>query len=250
MRVFDVKFSLWGLWSALWAGIFTLLFGSLALLFSYIYPAEAAFRWVTLLWARSILLFSGVRVVSTGAHNLPQDDGYLIMPNHISHYDILAIYAATAVHVRFVAKIELFSIPIFGRAIEAVGHIKIDRRNRESAKRSLNIAADKIQGGMPVLVFPEGTRYANRGELGPFKKGPFHLALGAKVPLVPMWIEGSDRVCPAGAIIVRPGVIKVNIQQPIYPEEFESFATDELMGIVRQRILGSPPDNVRDDEAS
>jgi 1-acyl-sn-glycerol-3-phosphate acyltransferase len=102
------------------------------------------------------------------------------------------------VQFRWLAKAELFKIPIFGRAMRGVGYISIDRSNRKSAFESLKQAALTIRNGTSVLIFPEGTR-SRDGRILPFKKGGFVLAVDAGVPVVPIIIKGTGGSCPKGS---------------------------------------------------
>src|SRR5690606_31303222 len=115
---------------------------------------------------------------------------------------------------RFVAKKELVRVPIFGWCLVTTGQIIIDRGNRERAVRSLRRAAERIRGGASVIVFPEGTRSPS-GSLRPFKSGPFHLALEAQVPIVPVTVSGSQRITPKGRLVVHPGTVKITYGPPI-----------------------------------
>jgi 1-acyl-sn-glycerol-3-phosphate acyltransferase len=139
---------------------------------------------------------------------------YVYMANHQSMFDILALLGHLPVQFRWVAKKELFRIPIFGYSMARVGYISIDRSNRQSAIQSLRAAAQRIAQGVSVVVFPEGTRSSD-GEIKPFKKGGFYLATDSGRPIVPVVIWGTRQVMPKGKLSIRPGPIVLSINKPI-----------------------------------
>lgn len=147
---------------------------------------------------------------------MPERAPVLLMSNHQSLVDIAALVDTLppSVSWRFVAKKELVRVPIFGWCLVTTGQIIIDRGDRERAVASLRRAAERIRGGASVIVFPEGTRSPS-GSLRPFKSGPFHLALEAQVPIVPVTVSGSQRITPKGSLQVRPGSVKIVFGKPI-----------------------------------
>jgi len=126
---------------------------------------------------------------------------------------VLAV-AATLRWIKFVAKVELFKIPLFGKAMLAAGMIPIERANRKAAFGSYSLATKRIQAGASVAVYPEGTR-GNAYPLRPFKKGPFVLAIQSQAPIVPVVVYGQLAVNPKGKFLVRPGTIHVHFLPPI-----------------------------------
>jgi 1-acyl-sn-glycerol-3-phosphate acyltransferase len=149
-----------------------------------------------------------------GIDYIDPNAAYVYMANHQSMFDILALLGYLPVQFRWVAKKELFRIPIFGYSMKRVGYISIDRSNRQSAIQSLREAAQKIAFGVSVVVFPEGTRSSD-GEIKPFKKGGFYLATDSGRPVVPVVIWGTREVMPKGKLSIRPGPIVLSINRPI-----------------------------------
>src|SRR6185436_10580396 len=117
------------------------------------------------------------------------------------------------VTTRFVSKRTIFWIPVLGQAMALAGFIPIDRKDRASAIRSLGRATDTIRGGASVILFPEGTR-SRDGRLAPFKRGAFHLALQAGVPVVPVSISGTYSVVRPRSIVVHAGPVHVTFAPP------------------------------------
>ncbi|WKW11832.1 lysophospholipid acyltransferase family protein [Pseudogemmatithrix spongiicola] len=164
------------------------------------------------LWARCILWMSGVQLVQHGTEH-KTGERHIFVVNHVANYDVLAV-AATLRWIKFVAKVELFKIPLFGKAMLAAGMIPIERANRKAAFGSYSLATKRIQAGASVAVYPEGTR-GNAYPLRPFKKGPFVLAIQSQAPIVPVVVYGQLAVNPKGKFHVRPGTIHVHFLPPI-----------------------------------
>ena len=132
--------------------------------------------------------------------------------------DIPSVCFGLPFQLRFLAKKELFRIPIFGQALRSAGHIRIDRGNLESAVNSLKEGALILkERGYSALVFAEGTRSLN-GKVGKFKKGGVILALSMGIPIVPLSISGSALLAPKGDLMVKPGIIKMTVGKPISTE--------------------------------
>ena len=134
-------------------------------------------------WSRSILAVSGIRVAVSGLERIDPARPYIFMSNHQSNFDIPVLLAHLPLQFRWLAKAELFKIPVFGRAMRGAGYISIDRADREAAFKSLGEAAETIRKGVAIMIFPEGTRSLD-GTLKPFKKGGFVLAVDAGVPIL------------------------------------------------------------------
>lgn len=188
------------------------------------------------IWAKFILWMTGVRLVVEGREHLPPDQRPVIyVGNHQSNFDILCYFAGLPVQFRWMAKEELFHIPLFGLAMRRSGYIPIDRKNRRKAMDSLKLAAARIAEGTSVVIFPEGTRSAD-GRLCSFKKGGFLMALKAQVPLVPVAISGSWRVMRKGTLTVRPGTIHMKILPAIEPSGRDSHNASLLMQRVWEQL--------------
>ena len=135
----------------------------------------------------------------------------------------------------FLAKAELREVPVFGRAMEAGGHVFVDRGVHESAIAAVEAAADGVASGRSIVVFPEGTR-SRRREVLPFKKGGFHLAKKAGVPLVPVGLRGSADVLPKSSRTIVGGRCEVVIGEPLEPAQIEEHTVESLLEEVRARI--------------
>ena len=187
-------------------------------------------RW----WAKALLWVAGVSVSVRGAEFIAGPEPRIFVGNHVSWFDVLAS-AAVLPRGKYVAKAELFRVPVFGQAIRWIGMIEIDRENRKAAFGSLERAAAKIRAGNPVVMFAEGTRgegYALR----PFKKGPFVLAITAGVPIVPMVIYGTIERMRRGSWQIRPGTIEVTFLEPIPTAGFAYDDRGALVELTRSRM--------------
>lgn len=183
---------------------------------------------IAIVWARMILLFGGVKLHIDGREYLDSKQAYIFMPNHQSMVDIPVIYVALAHQFRWVAKAELFRIPLFGGALKSCGYISIDRTNRKAAFASLKEAIRKIQQGASVLIFPEGTR-SDDGTILPFKKGGFVMAVEANALIVPVVIKGTRSVMSKGRLRITPGKVLVKIHPPIAAGDYERKSIPLLM---------------------
>jgi 1-acyl-sn-glycerol-3-phosphate acyltransferase len=191
-------------------------------------------------------------VVVHGAERMANGSPRIYVGNHVSWFDVLAL-AVTIPRYKFVAKSELFKIPIFGPGIRASGMVEIQRDNRKAAFEAYKIAADRIRQGDSVIVFPEGTRGRDYS-LRSFKKGPFVLAIAAGVPVVPVIVHGTIEINPKGSIQVRSGQADVHFLEPIPTEGLSYDDRDALSAAVRDRMANamrevygveSPPSVIR-----
>lgn len=186
-------------------------------------------------WCRLLFFVSGIRVTVDGRENVP-DGPFIIVCNHSSHLDGPAVVIALPVGVYFVIKKELANIPVWGFAARKAGFIAIDRGKSQEAQATLNAAVDSIRQGKHVLIFPEGTRAHDDG-MGRFKKGGFHLAVQAEVPILPISINHSRTLLPRGRSFPLPGNVEVCIGPPIQPEGSEKEVVPELLARVRDELI-------------
>ena len=191
---------------------------------------DAAPRW----WARSLLSAAGVRVRLHGHVPTPDTEARIYVSNHVSWFDILALVKALH-HFSFIAKAELFKIPLFGPAARAVGTIPIERHNRKAAFESYRVAGELMRAGRNVIVFPEGTRGADYA-LRPFKKGPFVLAIAAGAPIVPTIVHGTIHVNPRGSWRARSGDVDVHFLEPIVTVGLGYADRERVAALVWERM--------------
>jgi 1-acyl-sn-glycerol-3-phosphate acyltransferase len=193
------------------------------------------FRRLERTWADVLATAWGMRVSSYGAEQLDPRGTYIFMANHQSHTDIVALIVALPLVPGFLAKKELRSVPILGSAMDVGGHVFIDRSQRAKAIEAIDEAARVVRGGASIVVFPEGTRH-EREAVSTFKKGGFHLALRAGVPVVPIGLRGTRALLPRHSRMIRSGDVSVHIGAPILPETLETLGLDGTMQRVRRDI--------------
>jgi 1-acyl-sn-glycerol-3-phosphate acyltransferase len=214
----------------------TFLFSVSAIISTLFDSSGRLYAWHARLWARLGLALGGVTVTLAGSEHLPEGP-VVFMSNHQSNFDILALLAAMPRQIHWIAKKELFEIPIFGPSMRRGGYIPLDRGDGRKALQSMDEAAITIHQGKSVVLFPEGTRTTD-GNLLPFKRGGFILARKADVPVIPVTINGSGRINPANQIKLHSGNIRITLHPPVAapPELRRSEAETWMMENVRGRI--------------
>jgi len=218
-----------------WVLFSTIVGGMLVLLIAPFSRNGNAPHCIGRIWARLILLVGGVDLKINGKAHLDPEKAYIFMPNHQSMIDIPVIYTALYHQFRWVAKAELFKIPLFGESLKRCGYISIDRSNRKAAFASLREAVRKIRKGASVLIFPEGTR-SDDGTILPFKKGGFVMAVEAQAMIVPMVITGTRSVMSKGKLQVTPGKVLATFHPPIDAGEYSRKAMPQLLNKVEMII--------------
>lgn len=221
--------------AAVSAVVATVVFGTLAILLSWIPPRGRAMVRLCRVWSRVILLCSGVRVKAEAAPELDRRRSYVFLSNHQSYFDIPALLATIPGEARFAARHDLFRIPFFGWALTVGGFIPIDREDRSHARDAFKTAGARLTHGGSVLFFPEGTR-SHDGSLGRFQRGGMLLALKRGLPIVPVGIRGARAVMRRGRLRVSPGTIGIRYGRPIDVTAYGVKHRRELAAEVRARV--------------
>ncbi len=189
------------------------------------------------LWSRLVLLVSFVRVRVHNPERGLDGKAHIFVANHLSWYDV-PVLSSFLPRAKFVTKEELFSVPIFGKAMRAIGMVPIQRDNKRAAFASYDKAAKSVALGNSIVVFAEGTRGVDY-PLRPFKKGPFVLATSAGVTVVPVLIHGAREVLPRGSLFVRPRRVDVHLLEPISVDGLDASARDGLANEVWLRMAAA-----------
>ncbi|MFW5924635.1 MAG: lysophospholipid acyltransferase family protein [Myxococcota bacterium] len=189
----------------------------------------------TPLWARGLASGWDMPVRTVGSERIDPSQSYIFMSNHQSHVDIVALFVGLPILPGFLAKKELRRVPILGAAMEVGGHVFIDRQRRADAFRALEEAADQVRQGKSIVIFPEGTR-GDGAHVHPFKKGGFHLARQAGVPLVPVGLRGTASVLPKHSSRIRGGPVEIHIGAPMAGDVVQALSVPGLMAKVRSAI--------------
>lgn len=216
----------------------TLLFSALAVVGGLAGARPGYFDWLHRTWSGLLLAAGGIRVSAEGVEHLDPDAPQVLVANHQSLLDVLALFRALPVSLRFVAKMELGRVPIFGAAMRRSGHVFIDRGNRMQAVEAMRDAGERMkEEGLTLGLFPEGTRSPDM-ELRRFRRGPFVLAIDTGTVLVPVAVDGGPGVLPPGERRVRPGTMHVRCGEPVDLGDLDRADRDELLERTRASISG------------
>jgi 1-acyl-sn-glycerol-3-phosphate acyltransferase len=216
-------------------GVLTLALGTACLILCLLVPPAVAGRWCGRTWARLIAHAAFMSVAVEGAQFIDHRRSYIVAANHQSQLDILVVYGWLDLDFRWVMKKELRKVPILGICCEKLGHIFIDRLDISAAVAAINRAKEKITEGTSIFFFPEGTR-SRDGNLLPFKKGAFRMALDLQLPILPVSIVGTHDILPAGTMCLQPGRSKMIVHPPIETSGWCTDKISELMKRTREAI--------------
>jgi len=213
----------------------TFLLALSAILFTLVDPTGRGYHAHARLWGRIGLFLAGVRLEVTGLEKVPAEGPVIYMSNHQGNFDILSLFIAIPRQFSWIAKEELFAIPVFGHSMRRAGYVPLDRSDGRRAFKSIEAAAVMIKNGKSVVIFPEGTRTTD-GNLLPFKRGGFLLAAKAGVPIVPMTINGSGKINPCKRLEIYPGTITIRFSEPIITGGKSGALRDHLLEEVKAAI--------------
>ena len=223
------------IWLAIVAVLITIPCASATLLIAVVQSTSPLIEPVIRLWARVIVAAAGIELRTQNLDDIERNKRYILVANHHSYLDIPCVLAAVRQPIRFMAKVSLFKIPIFGWALGRAGFIPIDRKNRRTAIKSFDLAAERIRKGNTIVIFPEEGRSKERA-MRPFQRGAFLLALKAGQPIVPIAIDGTYDVFPAGKWNVTPGVVTIRGGTPIPTADLAVSAKQRLADESRAQI--------------
>jgi len=223
-------------------GIETLLLSIFVVMLACITRSQKALDPILVyVWPRPLLWLGGVRVDVRGGEHVPRGGkGFLLLFNHTSMVDILVLYGYFPRPFRFGAKIELFKIPFFGKAMEVCGILPIDRGNRNKVMKVYDQAIARVNRGECFALAPEGTRQEDVNALGKFKRGPFEFAINAQMDIVPVVVVGALKVMPKHSLWLNAGRFRrrilVHIAKPVPTAGYTMDQVDELQERVRSEM--------------
>jgi 1-acyl-sn-glycerol-3-phosphate acyltransferase len=215
--------------------VVTIVMSIMALVVTLFDKTGNAFRKLGGVWGRIGLWLSGVKLRMIGEENYDPNASYVIVSNHASMYDILAVLAGIKSNLRIMAKIELSKVPLWGWAVKRGDFIFIRRGGNREALQSLLEAKQKLDEGKSAYIFADGTRSPD-GTIQPFKRGAFTIASKSQKPILPITILGSHKIMPRDTLKINGGTITLVIDKPILPD---GKTDEELLAETHQVILAN-----------
>lgn len=236
-RLLDVPRTLLTLLSGFVA---TLVLGTVATIVGHLRPTSPLIQRIIEAWSRAWLVPAGVRLEVIGFENVDANRSYVVVSNHLSNLDIMVCFTAVPVPIRYLAKKELFRIPVLAQAMRAIGMVEVDRQHRGAAtiaavNRQSSIV---IERGLSLIIYPEGTR-SRDGLPRPFKKGAFTMAVDAGMPLLPVTLVGTFEAWRPESPWIAGGDVTVVIEPPIETTGLERSDVAELRDRVEVIMTGT-----------
>lgn len=192
---------------------------------------------------RAGLRAGGIEVAVVGLQNVPAGESCIFMCNHVSNLDPPVVLPLLPGRSSVLLKKQLMRIPLMGTAMRMAKFVPVERsRSREAAQRTVAAAAEALESGLHILVFPEGTRSLN-GRLSAFKKGPFFLARETQASIVPVAVSGTQGMMRKGSFAVCPGSAKVEILPAVRPADYAT--REELMDAVHRALASALPEKMK-----
>ncbi len=214
----------------------TFIIGSYLIVLLKVRPKTRQVPRVMRIWARLFLLVTGTRVTVEGAERIDPAGSYVFVGNHSSNLDIPVIMGKLPVSIRFLAKKEMFKVPVLGGAMRAIHMVETDRRLGPTAHRALNDQVTAVVAeGLSLMIFPEGTRSESHDML-PFKKGAFRIAVDNDMPVVPVTIVGTLEAWKPHSKLIHGGRVRLVIHDPIPTTDLDRNLLNDLRDRVRSTV--------------
>lgn len=219
------------------AGVFATIVGAVSVMvLAFVNPTSPRIESVIHWWSRVWLTASGTRLTVEGSENIDADQSYVVVANHLSTLDIMVCFLAVPLPIRYLAKKELFRIPLLAQAMRSVGIIEVDRAARGAIHSSVNRQAKQlIEHNRSLIIYAEGTRPRD-GVMKPFKKGAFTMAIASQLPILPLSIHGTYEAAAPGKPWFRGGPVTAIIDEPIPTAGMTQGDADALRDRVREII--------------
>lgn len=217
----------------------TLLAAPIAIVLGRLRPTSPLIDGLARIWSRVWLWTSGTSLTVEGREHVDRSRSHVVVANHLSVLDIMVCFLAVPLPIRFLAKKELFSVPILAPAMRAIGIVEVDREARSAIHEQVNRQArELVATGRSLIIYPEGTR-SRDGTLRSFKKGAFTMAMAGSIPLLPVTIVGTYEAWPAGKPWVFGGEVKAVIHPVIETAGLERGETTRLASEAREVIASA-----------
>jgi 1-acyl-sn-glycerol-3-phosphate acyltransferase len=218
--------------------LYVLLIGPAVLLLAIVFRRPGLLYAAGRIGVRLGLFLSGIRYTVSGAEHIRPHPASVYAVNHASNVEPPVLFLALRSlfpRLRILYKAELRKLPILTRAFDLAGFIPLERGNRDQSLPAIERAAEALREGNSFLIFPEGTR-SRTGELLPFKKGGFVMALKAQAPIVPVAIKGARAAMRKGSPWIQPVTIQVSFGEPILTTGLGIDDRDQLVADVRGEV--------------
>jgi 1-acyl-sn-glycerol-3-phosphate acyltransferase len=219
-------------------GIVTAIFASSCVLACVTVGQRFGSKYFAKPWAKILFSITPATMKVDGHQHMNPKQSYVVVANHMSMFDILALYGWLNLDLKWVMKKELRKVPFIGFACAAMGHIFIDRKNKQAAVAALDSIKSSFTNGLSVMFFPEGTR-SNNGKLKRFKRGAFVTAQDLELPILPVTVLGTKEILPNGTMDLTPGKARLVIHEPIHLNQVKNLSVEELSALAFQKIDGA-----------
>ena len=207
-----------------------------SMVYSLFPDADNKIHAIANLWARILLFICNIKVEIIGAENFMLGKSQMFMANHQSDFDALIALAHIPVPIRWIAKRDLFNLPLVGMTMRKAGHIEMDQNHRDKATQNIDLAMRHIQTRKSMMTFPEGAK-SKDSDIQSFQPEAFYLAIQSGIPIVPVSIIGSSQIMPRGSFKIKPARIKLIIAKPIDVRYFDIAQSNELIDKARNTII-------------
>lgn len=192
---------------------------------------------LAVIWARIFCAIAPIRVRIQGRQNYNPKSSYVVVANHKSMVDIPVLHGFTGLTIKWVMKMELKKIPVFGTACTFLGCIYVNRSNGQAAVQSIKAAKNRLSDNASILFFAEGTR--SRSNLLPFKKGAFVFAMTSGLPVLPVTIKNSEHILPSDTLDLMPGTVDLIIHPPVHIPNCSKAELNKKIDQIHRTIAGA-----------
>lgn len=215
---------------------YTIVMASIAILIAPLDRSGEGRHWCARTWCKLISATVGLRVTVEGAENLVLSRPAVYLSNHQSFMDIPVLFAFLPFQFRILAKKSLFRVPFMGWFLWVAGHIAVDRGNRNATPKMMRDTKNVLDQGVPIVLFPEGTRNVNPAQVKEFKAGGFKMALEMNAPIVPLTIYGTFEIMPPHSVVIYPRPVRLMIGKPIEPEGSIPELVEKVSAVMNERL--------------
>ena len=212
----------------------TLLIASACVVLAKISPTFAT-RHIAPLWAKIGFMAAPACLKVSGRQHIDNQQAYVVVANHVSQFDILALYGFLGLDLKWVMKQELRKAPIIGAACAAMGHVFLNRESSTEAMKALEAVKEQLEPGMSIMFFPEGTR-TDGTKIRRFKRGAFMMAKNLDLPILPISIKGTEKILPNGTLDLMPGKAEIIIHEPISVAKVRELRDRDLAKLSEETV--------------